>query len=73
MDCINLEQVYIPEGIKRIEDSSFWGCENLKKVYFPKSLIEIEDYVFANVHSITDIYYAGSKEQWEQLPKGNTF
>ena len=72
-DCINLKQIHIPEGIKRIDDYSFWGCKNLKKVYFPKSLTEINNNVFANVWSITDVYFAGSKEQWEQLPKGNTF
>jgi len=36
--CINLENVVLPEGTKKIGDSAFFCCLNLKKIDLPDSL-----------------------------------
>ena len=40
-DCKNLQQVIIPESVKRIDNYAFKNCENLKKIFFHKKLTEI--------------------------------
>ena len=70
--CSKLKEIVLPEGIQEIDDSAFFNCTNLQKVYLSKSLTTIENSVFANVRTITDIYYAGSEEEWNAIPKGDS-
>lgn len=55
-----IEEIIIPEGVKKIGQSAFANCRQLKKVHFPKSLIEIGDNAFENCELLEEIV----------LPKG---
>ena len=50
-----IEEIEIPEGIKRIEDNTFSGCEKLKKAVFPSSLEIITNNAFNNCNNLTNI------------------
>ena len=52
-DCKNLQQVIIPESVKRIDNYAFKNCENLKRIAFPKKLTEIGVGAFENCISLS--------------------
>ncbi len=58
------EHYDIPDGVEKIENSSFWYCENLKSIGIPLSMNKIG---YLDGSNITDIYYAGTKTQWEDI------
>ena len=69
------EEVIIPayhEGIQVlwIAEESFKLCENVKSIKILGKLDRIGYKVFAGCKSLEDIYYAGTKADWEALPKG---
>ena len=37
-DCVNIEKVIIPAGIKEIHDGAFYGCSKLREVILPYTL-----------------------------------
>lgn len=47
-DCVNLERVQMPEGVRRICISAFSGCTALKSIDLPESLEEIEFWAFSS-------------------------
>lgn len=51
----DVEEVILPEGIKRIEPCAFANCTELKKINFPKTLNVIKDRVFLNCHLLTKV------------------
>ena len=53
-DCKNLQQVIIPESVKRIDNYAFKNCENLKIVSFPVNLTEIGVGAFENCFSLSN-------------------
>lgn len=61
--CINLENIVLPEGLKRIDDSyesysnygAFYGCTSLKSVTSPSTLEYIGDYAFSQCTSLKKI------------------
>lgn len=51
----DVEEIILPEGIKRIESKAFADCFNLKKINFPEGLESVEDRAFMNCGSLTEI------------------
>ena len=69
------EDIVIPayhEGrrVLWIAEESFKKCENIKSIKILGKLDRIGTLVFAGCTSLTDIHYAGTKAEWEALPKG---
>ena len=63
VDCTALEELYIPEGIERIEFDAFGRCYGLKHVYLPQTLKVIERGVFWMCKGLEEITIpAGVKE-----------
>ena len=50
-----IEEVIIPDAVKRIEKNAFWGCHNLKRVKLPSELLYIGFWAFysSGVESLT--------------------
>ena len=76
MDKCTDENVVIPAVVKEkkvmwIEGEAFKGCENVKTVKILGKLDRIGFAAFAGCTSLTDIYYAGTKDEWQKLPKGD--
>lgn len=48
-------EVILPEGLKKIGRSQFWGCDNLKSITIPRTVTEIG---FDAFNSIVENYYS---------------
>lgn len=51
----DIQEVRVPEGIRKIEAWAFRGCSSLKKVSLPHTLEEIEGGAFCDCTSLTEI------------------
>ena len=60
----------IHSDTKLIDDYAFLGCRQLKAVIIPKGVTQIGSAVFDGCGNLTDVFFLGSKDQWEQIPKG---
>ena len=54
----NALEVHIPEGIKSIGNSAFFGNQRIRKVFFPKSVEEIGVNAFKGCAMLSDIQFA---------------
>lgn len=50
-----LEEVIIPDSVKRIEDQAFYNCGRLNKVVTPAELLVVGRQAFFNCHSLKSI------------------
>lgn len=51
-----VERITIPDGVKKIDAETFYGCKNLKEVKLPKSLASFENYTsFSNCPKLTKV------------------
>lgn len=50
-----IEELFLPEGLKRIERFAFKECKSLRSIQFPKSLEEIEKGAFEHCELLTEI------------------
>ncbi len=50
-----IEELFLPEGLKRIERFAFKECKSLRTIHFPKSLEEIGRWAFEHCTSLTEI------------------
>ena len=53
--CYKLEQVSIPDTIRRIEKGAFCGCSRIEEIMIPDSITIIEDHTFAYCESLRHI------------------
>ena len=53
----------IPDSVKKIGKSAFWGCEGLETVIVPYSVEEVGEEAFANCDSLQKIV----------IPRGMTY
>ena len=58
-----IEELILPEGLKRIEGEAFKNCESLRTIQFPKSLEEIGYETFSGCESLTEIVLPESLEE----------
>jgi hypothetical protein len=49
-DCLALEEIIIPNGVKRIGDGIFHGCRNLNFVFLPDTLTNISPDFVVGIH-----------------------
>lgn len=59
-DCISLNNIIIPQSVKKIGDWSFGGCRNLKKIELPEGITDIGDFAFSGCYSLEKIVFPGS-------------
>ncbi len=83
-DCTSLTSVTIPDSVTLIGDFAvnefpdltdgvFEGCTSLKSVTIPDSVTYIDDCTFLNCVSLTVINFAGTKEEWNDVIKGENW
>lgn len=51
----SIRVVEIPEGITRLNHSTFYGCSLMSSITLPSTLVTIESYVFGECHALTSI------------------
>ena len=61
-----IEEVFIHEGVQKIEKFAFDSCKSLRKLTIPRSCTEIEDHIFPRVYEKD--WYGRSK--YVGLPEG---
>lgn len=54
-NCVNLEEVNIPEGITNIINNGFDNCNKLKDITLPNSLTTIGSYAFRKCYNLINI------------------
>ena len=54
-DCIQLEEVTLPDGITHLAEALFRGCEKLKRFVAPKTVMKMEEAVFRNCLSLEEV------------------
>lgn len=70
-NCSSLRSITIPNSVTSIGASAFSDCSNLTSVTIPISITSIGNYAFNDCTNLTSIKYRGTKEQWEEILKGN--
>ena len=63
--------IAFPEGIRKIGANSVRLAYSFQTLYLPSTLEVIEDNAFYGQGKVKTIVYAGTKEEWDKLPKGN--
>lgn len=49
-NCINIEEAFVPEGVRVLSDRTFCGCTNLKSVNIPSSVTSLGTNCFVNTN-----------------------
>lgn len=57
---LEINSLEIPDHIKKIGDSAFWGCDQLQSVTIPNSVTYIGALAFAYCSSLEDVILPGS-------------
>lgn len=84
-DCLNMQKLFLPDGIQVINDRGFAGCSHLKEIYFGKGLKKLGADSFAGDRRLKKIIFKElhlthcNKKAFDklssvltvQLPKGN--
>lgn len=53
--CINIEQLYIPESVTKIEESAFYGCKLLTEINMPSTITAIGKLSFCYCSSLQNL------------------
>jgi hypothetical protein len=70
-NCGALANVTICDGVTEITDSMFGYCNSLKNITIPSSVTSIGEEAFRKCSALTEIHFTGTKEQWNQISKGD--
>lgn len=68
--CTKLTSITIPNSVKSIDNWAFSDCENLTNISIPSSIISIGGYAFYKCTNLKNIIFNGTKEQWDNIEKG---
>ena len=66
-----VRQVYIPNGVSRIDNFAFFNCNTLTWVRIPKSIMFIGDSAFNGCSALKRISYDGTKDGWSNITIGS--
>lgn len=60
LECCNIEEIVVGDGVKYIDEASFYGCYDLRKVTLGKSVKKIRSYAFAECPSLEEFVVGDS-------------
>ncbi|MBR3203322.1 MAG: leucine-rich repeat protein, partial [Solobacterium sp.] len=66
----DLEEVIIPDGVKRIGSGCFSYFNNVHSITIPETVTVIEKNAFNYCNQLTDIYYYGTRQKWNSIQVG---
>ncbi len=59
-ECVNLQNVIIPETVNTIEKYAFYNCQYMDIINIPSQVINIEEYAFANCTLLNNVIIPSS-------------
>ena len=69
-DCKSFKSIQLPTGLTSIGENAFQMCTSLKSIQLPKRLQSIGEWAFRGCTSLENITFGGTREQWEEIWKG---
>lgn len=72
LNCTNIEEVRLPDGLRSIGVSAFENT-GISKIYLPNSIMGVELDAFYGCSNLTDVYYNGTKDDWHSFWDGSGF
>lgn len=73
LDCNELVEAVIPDGVKQIHGFAFSSCKNLKKVVIPTSMKVLRAGCFAYCNNLGFIEYKGTLQEWKDIVKSPSY
>ena len=70
VNCTNIEEVRLPDGLYSIGVSAFENT-GISKIYLPNSITGIGSSAFYGCDNLTDVYYNGTKSDWDDMWGGS--
>ncbi len=71
LDCINLTDIILPDGLENINTSAFANCKSLETVTLPYTVKSIPASAFSLCKNLDTIYYNGTRAQFRALRIGS--
>ena len=65
-NCVQLESVTLPDGVRTVGERAFAGCEALRHLTLPASLEKIGKGAFSGC-ALTSVTFTGSASGWKKL------
>ena len=65
------QNTIIPDSVKGIGDSAFYGCDSLTSIVIPDSVTSIGEAAFMGCDSLKSITFNGTKMQWNSIELGD--
>lgn len=62
-ECINIEEIILPDNMRRIYDNAFYSCRNLKNTTIPQSVTNISSTAFDKCDMLTINCIKGSNAE----------
>lgn len=63
----NTRVLHIPDGIRKLESNSIYGCKNLETIYLPNSITYLSEDAIYNCPNLKYIAYAGTKKDFQNI------
>lgn len=71
--CRSLESISIPPSVKYINSQTFDNCAHLRSVAIGNGVKRIGESAFFKCVNLKDIYYSGTKQEWNEIEKGDSW
>ena len=65
-NCYRLKELRIPEGVKRLDCSSWNYCKSLETIHIPSTTTRLNG-LTSDTPKLTDIYFNGSRDRWNKI------
>ncbi len=65
--------IEIPDTVTEIKEYAFYGFTHLRELSIGKNVTSIGAYAFANCLELEEINFAGTVEEWNAIPKDDTW
>jgi len=72
-NCISLDSIEFGNSVTVIGKEAFYNCAFLESISLPKSIESIGSEAFYNCSSLASITYNGTKSEWNNITKGESW